>query len=148
MCIDDRLPDGAIRPLDKERAIAASVCDRPDFRPLASAVRIAVSPRVAFPFRVFSGTSITVHPEALGNAAIASVLLRHALELALWLRLTGGAGRSEEREAAVLLSYLRIPVIARCGSGAKAPTDSGRWRPGVPADDVHSARGQPRLAAG
>lgn len=54
--------------------------------------------------------------------------------------------------AARTLALMRIPVIARGGSGAKASTNSGpnsgRWRPGVPADDIHSAPGQPRLAAG
>ncbi len=61
---------------------------RPELRLLCTGVRFAVDPALDLPFSVAHADRIVLHPDSLAHPLGAALILRHALELALWQRLS------------------------------------------------------------
>ncbi len=61
---------------------------RPELRPLCTGVRFAVDPALETPFCAAPGERIILHPDSIAHPLGAALILRHALELALWQRLS------------------------------------------------------------
>ncbi|MEA3274164.1 MAG: hypothetical protein U9Q81_02485 [Pseudomonadota bacterium] len=80
--IDTCGPDGCVGRL---LYLASQV---PDIHPLTEGVRLCLDVSLNEPFRVRHGTSIALQPKYLGNLCATALHLRHALELALWQRVS------------------------------------------------------------
>ena len=68
---------------------------RPELRPLCGGVHLAFDPALDLPFRAIHGDRIVLHPDSLADPVGAALILRHALELALWQRLSRPAAGAE-----------------------------------------------------
>ena len=86
---------------------------RPELRPLCAGVRFALDPALDLPFRAARGERIVLHPDSLGDPMGAALILRHALELALWQRLSRPELLDEQRRAR---AWLTARVAARYGA--------------------------------
>ena len=86
---------------------------RPELRPLCAGVRFAVDPALNLPFCAVRGERIVLHPDSLADPLGAALILRHALELALWQRLSRPELLKEQRRARACLTAL---VAARYGA--------------------------------
>ena len=86
---------------DQQRLAIRLTCRRPELRPLCPGIRLAVEPSLDLPFRVTGGGRIVLHPACLADPTGAALILRHALEVALWQRL-GGSERGRRRAMALL----------------------------------------------
>jgi hypothetical protein len=72
---------------------------RPELRPLCSGVHLALDPALDLPFRVSRGDRVVLRPDGLAHPVGATLILRHALELALWQRLSRSAAASKAASA-------------------------------------------------
>jgi hypothetical protein len=70
----------------REKVALARLCERPEFRPLLREVRIRIRRDLGLPFRAVNGWDISMDSGVLANPALASLHLRHALEVAFWQR--------------------------------------------------------------
>jgi hypothetical protein len=86
---------------------------RPELRPLCAGVRFALDPSLTLPFHVARADRIVLHPDSLSQPFGAALILRHALELALWRRLGGPDPAPGHRRARACLS---CRVAARYGA--------------------------------
>jgi len=101
---------------------------RPELRSLCAGVRFALDPGLELPFCVARGDRIVLHPDSLGHALGAALILRHALELALWRRLGGPDPTPGQRRARAWLACrvaarygAILPVAERAGALAALP---------------------------
>ena len=85
---------------------------RPELRPLCAGVRFALDPALDLPFGSVRGERIVLHPDSLADPFGAALILRHALELALWQRLSRPELLNEQRRAR---AWLTARVAARYG---------------------------------
>jgi hypothetical protein len=124
-----RRPDQASGPGERCRAPAAPIVEkgtadhlrlairltaaRPELGPLCAGVRFAIDPTLDLPFRAAGGDRIVLHPDGLAHPLGAAMVLRHALEVALWVRLGGPESAPARRRARACLV---ARVAARYGA--------------------------------
>ena len=72
---------------DHLRLAIALTCRRAELRPLCAGVLLSTDPTLAAPFQVDAGRRVVLHPASLADRAMAALILRHALEVALRRRL-------------------------------------------------------------
>lgn len=130
------------------------ICHRPEIRPLCPEVRFAVDPGLPGPFRVAGGARIVLHPDALASPAGALLLVRHALELALWQRLTAGEpALGRPPDAGLLIARVAaryaalLPAADRRAIADALPTWLATAYAFAGADDLPSRRHMPQAAA-
>ncbi len=132
-----RSPEPATGPGQRFRAAAAAAVEkgtpdhlrlairlttgRPELRPLCAGVRFAVDRALAMPFCATRGERIVLHPGSLAHPLGAALILRHALELALWQRLSRPELLNAQRPArARLVGRVAARYGAVLPAGARA----------------------------
>ncbi len=120
---------------------------RPELRPLCAGVRFAVDPALNLPFCAVRGERIVLHPDTLADPLGAALILRHALELALWQRLSRPELLKEQRRARACLTALVaarygavLPARARAQGLAALPAWLAAAHEMLAADDADWAR--------
>ncbi len=114
---------------DSLRLAISLTCRRPELGPLSTAVRFSINSALDVPFRVTEGERVVLHPASLVNREVTALLLRHALELALWQRLGDAEGPRGQPLAVALL-------VGRAGAlygHLMTAREQGNWRVALPA---------------
>jgi hypothetical protein len=89
---------------DHLRLAIRLTCRRPELRPLCAGTGFAVDADIDLPARVVPGGRIVLHPAALAEPTCAALVIRHALELALWQGLGTADGAAAQRRTGALLA--------------------------------------------
>ncbi len=112
IAIDFTLPRlmGTVRGTKKIIQRIHKACLLPELRPLLAKVRINTDETLPLPFEVYDSKHITLGTKYLGTLAATTLHLRHALEIALWQRLSGNES-SFERRGAIALLACRVAAI-------------------------------------
>jgi len=92
------------RVVGADRDRVEQVCVRPELHLLASGVTIRTNVSLDRPFRVPSAAVIELAPDATRSSPALRVYLRHALEIALWHRVTGPLRTPAQEIAAAALA--------------------------------------------
>ena len=72
-----------------ENALLTAILARPEIAPLAEGMTFELAPRLEAPFVVENARRIEMRPDCLVHELAGAVLVRHALEIRLWLKHAG-----------------------------------------------------------